>query len=79
MGDKKNYLSNLKRDTQSSYYESLVGYIDIRISDIDSQWAYISDLDDLKRLQGRRLELTDLRKHLISRPVEVTYDHSYAG
>lgn len=79
MGDKKNYLSNLKRDTQSSYYESLVGYIDIRISDIDSQWAYISDLDDLKRLQGRRLELTDLRKHLVSRPVEVTYDHSYAG
>jgi len=79
LGDKKNYLSNLKRDTQSSYYESLVGYIDIRISDIDSQWAYISDLDDLKRLQGRRLELTDLRKHLVSRPVEVTYDHSYAG
>ena len=67
----KEIVSRLKRNTDNQSYIDLLAYLNSRLEAIQVLLLNSTNDDECKRLQGRGLELDDLIKALIRKPVDV--------
>ena len=75
--DKKNYMNNLKRVTDGTFYVTLQKYLEARIEELDSQWTGDGSIDAFRQLQGRKLEVQDILKQLTREPIKLQTLDSY--
>jgi hypothetical protein len=62
--------NTLKRNPDSQFFQDLVELLNFRLSVIKDQLLRATDDNELKRLQGRGMELQEMISALTRRPVE---------
>lgn len=68
--DKKTLMTSLKAHPDNDAFINLTTYLEFRISVIEKQLVKALEDDEIKRLQGRALELTEFLEDLRRRPVD---------
>ena len=71
------YLEALKRNTDNSFYLNLVKLLELKLILIKDQIIRCIDDDEVKRLQGRGIELQDLISSLKRKPVKPQHTGSF--
>jgi phosphopantetheine adenylyltransferase len=61
----------MKRNTDSQFFSNLTGYLELRISLQKDSLVSTVDMEEMKRIQGRVLELQEFLKALTRKPVAV--------
>jgi hypothetical protein len=75
--DKKQLMDSMKRDTNGAMYQLLLKYLELRIADLKDRLLTETDMDEVKRIQGRGLEIRDMLAGLTRRPVAIEFDGAY--
>jgi hypothetical protein len=60
----------MKRNTDSQFFSNLTGYLELRISLQKDSLVSTVDMEEMKRIQGRVLELQEFLKALTRKPIE---------
>jgi hypothetical protein len=60
----------MKRNTNSQFYSDLTSYLELRIGIQKDSLVSAVDMDEIKRIQGRVLEMQELLKALTRKPVQ---------
>jgi hypothetical protein len=70
-------INSMKRNTDNQFYLNLVGYLELQLELKKTMLVGADDMDEVKRIQGRCRELSDMLKALTRKPVNVS-QHSGA-
>lgn len=73
----KEYITSMKRNPDGTQYQLLLKYLELRVGLLKDQLLTESDMDEVKRIQGRGLEINDLLKALTRKPVVNEFDGAY--
>lgn len=73
----KQYLDSLKRNPDGTYYKILLKYAELRIEYLKDELMKERDMDEVKRIQGQALEMTNLLKGLTRKPVVNKFDGAF--
>jgi hypothetical protein len=76
---KKGYIDSLKRSTDSQFYFNLTAYIKVRLEEIKTSAIKETDMDNVKRQQGRAAEMEEFLKSLTRRAVVNEHDGAYGN
>jgi len=71
------YITSMKRNPDGAQYKLLLKYLELRIGALKDQLLTESDMDEIKRIQGRGLEINDMLKALTRKPVVNEFDGAY--
>jgi ppGpp synthetase/RelA/SpoT-type nucleotidyltranferase len=67
---KKQLIDNLKSNTENRFYNSLLQYLDLRVEEVKTELVQETDMDNVKRLQGRGKELEEFRTSLVRKKLK---------
>ena len=76
-GDKKHLMDSMKRNPDGAVYKLLLKYLELRIADLKEKLLTETDMDEVKRIQGRGLEIRDMILALTRKPVVNEFDGAY--
>ena len=62
--------SAMKRNTDSPFFSNLTEYLELRLTLQKDSLVTAVDIDEVKRIQGRCLELSEMLKALTRKPVQ---------
>jgi hypothetical protein len=65
-------INDMKRNTDSQFFGNLTEYLELRISLQKDSMVSSVDMEEVKRIQGRVLEMQELLKALTRKPVKST-------
>lgn len=77
MAKAKELVNLMKSSPDSTSYLRLVDYCNTRIVEIQGLLVKETDMDEVKRLQGRATELFELLSGLVRKPVTNQYTGSF--
>jgi hypothetical protein len=60
----------MKRNTDNQFFSNLTDYLELRISLQKDAMVSAVDMEEIKRIQGRVLEMQDFLKALTRKPIE---------
>jgi len=63
-------IDSMKRNTDNQFFRNLTEYLELRISSQKDLLVSTLDVDEMKRIQGRILELQELLKGLTRKPLK---------
>jgi hypothetical protein len=70
-------IDSIRRNPDNNFLINLKKYLELRVSELNSQWPKVTDVEEIKRMQGRSLEIAEFLKALERVPVENKYDGAY--
>jgi hypothetical protein len=73
----KELIDLMKRNTDNQFFMNLTRYLELRITLQKDTLVGTLDMDEVKRIQGRVLELQEFLKALRRRPVEKQHTGSF--
>lgn len=73
----RSMLDKLKRNPDNSFYLTLREFCIARQYEIQEEMVKETDMDNVKRLQGRAIELKDMLDSLTRKPVVNKHDGAY--
>jgi len=65
-------INDMKRNTDSQSFSNLTEYLELRISLQKDAMVSAVDMDEIKRIQGRVLEMQEFLKALTRKPVDAS-------
>jgi hypothetical protein len=69
--------TSLKRNPDNTFYVDLVKLLEFRLATVKDQLIKAVDTDEMKRLQGRGAELSDMLSALQRKPVKAQHTGSF--
>ena len=66
----KELIASMKRNTDNQFFIDLVKFIELRITLNTMMLVTCLDMDEVKRLQGRVLELQEFKRDLARKPIK---------
>lgn len=74
---KKMLIDDLKINTDNRFYNALLRYLTLRVDEVKAELMKETDMDNVKRLQGRGTELEEFRASLTRKKLQSQYDGSF--
>lgn len=62
----------MRRNTDSQFYTDLIEYLELKLTLQKDTLVSAVDMDEIKRIQGRCLEISDMLKALTRKPVQTS-------
>lgn len=75
--DVKKHIESLKRNPDGAAYKVLLHYLELRIEHCKDLLIKETDMDEVKRIQGRAMEIRDMLSGLTRKPVVNKFDGAY--
>ena len=75
----RDILRQLGSNPVGSSYLKLLDFINKRVREIQGQMVTQTDMDEVKRLQGRAQELTDMLRGMTRKPLEEQKTGGFTG
>ena len=77
MANKLELINTLKSNPNNQSFLNLVAYLEFRLATIQRQWPMAIGIEEISKLQGRALELTEFLAYLRRVPVTKQYSGSF--
>jgi hypothetical protein len=71
-------MDSMKRNTDNQFYRNLVDYLELKLSLAKQQLVGAVGIDDISKLQGRCLELSEMLKDLQRKALEPQFTGSFS-